>query len=413
METEVLIKAEQLSKKFAKSLKRSMVYGTAELFSNLVGIKPRTTHLRPREFWAVDHVDLEVKRGQVLGIIGHNGCGKTTLLRLLAGIYPPDDGKVTVQGRIAALISLGVGFHPHLTGYENIFLNGALLGMSTDEIQKKVDEIVEFAEIGEFINSPVANYSSGMRVRLGFSIAIATEPDILLLDEILAVGDRTFKAKSYKKIEQLSAKTASILISHNMQMVSRICSKIIVMESGRFIFESPDVAEGIEYYQQLKQVSEEGESGEGIIDLLSFHFWNKNNGQSGSWVQLRAADPMQINFSARINEPGKKIGSRFLIYDSDFNVVGETFSDMVIYPRQMGKDGDSQEEMNISVEFPRIYLRSGVYTLTLEFFDFATNLAIKSYHSVGTIQVMDNKIRRAMVFIEADWRMISTDGEGR
>ena len=405
MEENVLIQAENLSKKFSKSLKRSMVYGTGELFSNLIGKKPRTTELRKREFWAVDHIDLNVKRGQVLGIIGHNGCGKTTLLRLIAGIYPPDDGRITVKGRTAALIALGVGFHPLMTGYENIYLNGSLLGIPKEEIDRKINEIIDFAEIGDFIHSPTANYSSGMRVRLGFSIAMAVEPDVLLLDEILAVGDRKFKAKSYKKIEQLSEQAATILISHNMQMISRICTGILVMEQGKFIFQSNDVNEGIEKYEQQANVHIQDESGTGLIKLLNLTLTNKTDNQTGQWVLLHITDTLEINFTAEIDETDRVIGARFMIYNSDFIVIGETISDTVISPTGQQDDGGEPWVISVKVDFPRVNLKSGSYSFSLEFFDIDTKTELKIFQAVGSIDVVDNMIRRGAVFIESEWQV--------
>lgn len=409
MDQDVLIQAENLSKKFSKSLKISMLYGAGELFSNLVGRKLKTTNLRKTEFWAVDHIDLSVKRGQVLGIIGHNGCGKTTLLRLIAGIYPPDDGRISVRGKTAALISLGVGFHPLMTGYENIYLNGSLLGISKREIDRKIDDIIEFTEIGEFIDSPTANYSSGMRVRLGFSIAIAVEPDVLLLDEILAVGDRKFKAKSYKKIEQLSERAATVLISHNMQMISRICTEIIVMEQGKFICRTQDVNEGIEYYQQQANVHVQGETGTGSIKLLDLTLKNGTDNQTGLWVSLHTADSLLIDFTVEVDEIEKQIGSRFLIFNSEYIVIGETISDQVINTNEHRNNQGLPSEILVRVEFPRVHLKSGSYSLSLEFFDNVSKVNLKSFQAVASIEVLDNKIRRGAVFIESEWRVLSHD----
>jgi lipopolysaccharide transport system ATP-binding protein len=385
-----------------------MFYGATELANNLVGRKPKTNELRPSEFWAVNHVDLEVKRGQVLGIIGHNGCGKTTLLRLIAGIYPPDDGLVWVRGKVAALISLGVGFHPYLTGRENIFLNGTLLGIERAEIEEKLDEIIAFSELEEFINSPVATYSSGMRVRLGFSIAIAIEPDILLLDEILAVGDRTFKAKSYKMIAELSERTASILITHNMQMVSRICSNIIVMERGRFVFKSDNVGEGIEYYQQSQAISEQGVSGKGLIELKEFLISADSNHYS-EWVQLHTTDVLRVKFKASMADLTPEVVSRILIYDSDFNIVGETFSSGEMFSDRQRSDYE------VDVLLPSISLRAGSYTLSLEFIDLKLNQAVKKFHAIGSFQIIDDTIAqlstipRAAFYYDADWKLNPND----
>ena len=181
MNDEVAIKAENVSKKFCKSLKSSMLYGVEDIIRNSLCLSSNSHLLRKDEFWAVDDVSFEVKRGETLGIIGPNGAGKTTILKLLNGIFWPDKGKITIKGKVGALISVGAGFHPMLTGRENIYLNSAILGMSRDEVNKKFDDIVEFSEIGDFLDTPVKFYSSGMFVRLGFAVAIHCKLDILLV----------------------------------------------------------------------------------------------------------------------------------------------------------------------------------------------------------------------------------------
>ena len=201
---EVVLSVRNISKIFCKNLKLSMFYGIVDLSKNLLGLKPNANTLRKSEFWAIDNVSFQLRRGQVIGLVGVNGSGKSTLLKLIAGIFPPDKGEIEVKGRVASLISLGAGFHPHMTGRENIYLNDAILGMSHKEIDSKIGSILNFAELGDFIEAPISTYSSGMRVRLGFSIAIAIKPDILLLDEVLAVGDRNFKAKCYREIDKLN-----------------------------------------------------------------------------------------------------------------------------------------------------------------------------------------------------------------
>ena len=228
---EVLVKAEGLSKKFCKDLKTSLWYGLHDLYSNFKGNKEER-QLREKEFWAVKDINFELRRGECLGLVGHNGAGKSTLLKILNGLIKPDAGKVTIKGRVGALIELGAGFNPILTGRENIYNNGAILGFSRKEINEKLDEIIDFAEIREFIDMPVQNYSSGMRVRLGFAVAAQMQPDVLIIDEVLAVGDLGFILKCFKTIDNILPHTAIIFVSHNMPMVSRICDEIILMEHG-------------------------------------------------------------------------------------------------------------------------------------------------------------------------------------
>ena len=197
MENNVLIQVENLSKKFCKDLKTSLWYGLKDVFARVSG-QNNERLLRPKEFWAVKDVSFELRRGECLGLIGHNGAGKSTLLKILNGLINPDAGKVTIKGRVGALIELGAGFNPILSGRENIYNNGAILGFSRAEIDTKVDTIIAFAELEEFIDMPVQHYSSGMTVRLGFAVAAQMEHDVLIIDEVLAVGDLGFVLKCFK-----------------------------------------------------------------------------------------------------------------------------------------------------------------------------------------------------------------------
>jgi lipopolysaccharide transport system ATP-binding protein len=187
------------------------------------------------EFWALRDVSFEVRRGEALGIIGRNGAGKSTLLKILSRITEPTEGRVTIKGRVASLLEVGTGFHPELTGRENIFLNGAILGMTRAEIRRKFDEIVAFAEVERFLDTPVKRYSSGMRVRLAFAVAAHLEPEILVVDEVLAVGDAEFQNKSLGKMDQVTrceGRTV-LFVSHNMGTLTSVCSSAMLLEAGR------------------------------------------------------------------------------------------------------------------------------------------------------------------------------------
>jgi len=189
---------------------------------------------RYEEFWAVENVSFEVSTGSTFGIIGANGSGKSTLLKCIAGILFPEKGRITARGRTAALLELGSGFHPEMSGRENVYLNGALLGLTQSELRKRFDEIVDFAGIEEFIDMPVKNYSSGMAVRLGFAVAINVDPEILIIDEVLAVGDASFQQKCYQKIESFRREGKTIVfVSHGLNDVTMLCSQVLWMENGR------------------------------------------------------------------------------------------------------------------------------------------------------------------------------------
>ncbi len=234
MDNNVVLSVEKLSKKFCKSLKRSMVYGSADVLRGMFGIGSDPGKLRKSEYWALEDINFEVKKGETFGIIGANGSGKSTLLRLINGIFPPDKGKISVSGRIGALIAVGAGFHPHMTGRENIYLNGTILGMTNKEIKLNMEKIIDFAEIGDFLDAPVNTYSSGMYVRLGFAIAIHSKPDIVLVDEILAVGDAKFQRKCLDKIKEMRALgTTFFLVSHNMQNIESMCNRVLLLDHGK------------------------------------------------------------------------------------------------------------------------------------------------------------------------------------
>ncbi|MFZ6664550.1 ABC transporter ATP-binding protein [Peijinzhouia sedimentorum] len=257
--SEVLIKVENVSKKFCKDLKRSLWYGMTDIARSVMGGAP-AENLREGEFWAVRDVSFEVRRGECLGLIGHNGAGKSTLLKMLNGLINPDEGRIEMHGKIGALIELGAGFNPILTGRENVYNNGAVLGFSKAEIDRKFDEIVAFAEIEDFIDMPVQNYSSGMKVRLGFAIASQMEIDILLIDEVLAVGDVNFQLKCFNKLGDLRKNgVAIIFVSHNLHHMTTFCTEGLVLDHGNVIHYG-DVGVSIEKYKALfHKLHSEGE----------------------------------------------------------------------------------------------------------------------------------------------------------
>jgi lipopolysaccharide transport system ATP-binding protein len=208
------------------------------------------------EFWALRDVSFEVKRGEVLGIIGRNGAGKSTLLKILSRITEPSEGSVTIRGRVASLLEVGTGFHPELTGRENIYLNGAILGMTRAEIRRKFDEIVAFAGTEKFLDTPAKRYSSGMYVRLAFAVAAHLDPEILVVDEVLAVGDAEFQKKCLGKMSEVAGGGRTVLfVSHNMGSIQRLCSKAIALGSGRVVLVSDDVTEAIRFYTSMNRES--------------------------------------------------------------------------------------------------------------------------------------------------------------
>ena len=269
-DNEVLVSVQNVSKKFSLDLRSSLKYGALDILKSSLGLKINKD-LRPKEFWAVKNVSFKLKRGECIGLIGHNGAGKSTLLKVLNGLYAPDKGQIVMKGKIGALIELGAGFNPILSGRENIYNNAAVLGFTKQEVTNKLQSIIDFSEIEKFIDMPVQNYSSGMKVRLGFAIAAHLEPDVLIIDEVLAVGDLGFVLKCFNKIDELLPHTAVIFVSHSMPMISRICNEIIVLDQGEVEYMGADIGKGVQrYYNKFSNNKENVVFDNGSFELLSF-----------------------------------------------------------------------------------------------------------------------------------------------
>ncbi|NLI56682.1 ABC transporter ATP-binding protein [bacterium] len=246
MNEDTVIKLENVSLKFRLQKEKS---SSLKEFA----IKLLSKKVSYINFYAIKNINLEIKKGESIGIIGRNGAGKTTLLRIIAGVYKPTEGKVFVKGKIMPIIELGAGFDMELTGAENIFINGLLLGMTRKEIEEKYEEIVEFSGLKDFINSPLRTYSSGMILRLGFSVATSLEPDIILLDEVFAVGDAEFREKCIKRMNEMKEKSATLLfVSHDMNAIKENCKKVIMLEKGE-IKNVGDVNKIIENYNKIEK----------------------------------------------------------------------------------------------------------------------------------------------------------------
>jgi len=265
----------------------------------------RSAELGDDEVWALRGVSFEVKQGEILGIIGRNGAGKSTLLKILSRVTSPTKGEVRIKGRIASLLEVGTGFHPELTGRENIFLNGAILGMTKGEIRTKLNEITAFAEVDKFLDTPVKRYSSGMYVRLAFAVAAHLESEILIVDEVLAVGDAQFQKKCLGKIGDVAHEGRTVLfVSHNMNAITALCPKVIVLKEGSVIFNGK-AEESLNYYGASSSVS-------GCIDLASkrpgAYLQSLNiiqNGKSSSGI-LKADDKVDLVFSLKTSKPLSK-----------------------------------------------------------------------------------------------------------
>lgn len=246
-----LLEVDQLSKKFCRRLKRSLYYGITDVARQAVG-KPISTTLRPEEFWAVNEVSFKVTPGEVIAVVGANGSGKTTLMRIIAGIYHPTKGKVLYPKplKVTPIFALNVGLRNEFTGLENIKLKAAIFGMTEAELKRKLDFIIDFSELEYALATPVGNYSSGMRARLSYSVAIATEPDLFIIDEALAVGDSLFKTKCYEHLgEYVQEKERAVLyVTNRIRKVMALANRVLVMRGGRLLQDSRNTTEALEYY---------------------------------------------------------------------------------------------------------------------------------------------------------------------
>ncbi len=397
MSAKTVIEVERVSKKFSKSLRRSMLYGLIDIFKNSLGISSNSGKIRKNEFWVLENISFSLNKGESIGIIGPNGSGKTTLLKMINGIFWPDKGRIKINGRVGALIEVGAGFHPLLTGKENIYLNGSILGMSKKEIDAKFNEIVAFADIGDFLNSPVKHYSSGMFVRLGFAIAIHSEPDILLIDEILAVGDAGFRAKCYNKIAEIKKKTAIVFVTHNMNIINRVVDKCIVLNKSKiqYIGNTP---EAVSIYQNIFKDKKEIEEvfGSKLIDVVGFSI---NGVENNSEVFMRKGDELKIHLrlESKINTDDFLINMEFK--NQEETVVAECNSKFVSGVFQI----DEGRVAEVITVIPVINLNPGIYKISL--FIMSKDMLTHYYwnRNMIKIEIRGEKIGYSVYQIESKW----------
>jgi lipopolysaccharide transport system ATP-binding protein len=288
------IEIKNLSKKYLRGSSAS--YYTlretlAALTSSTVKRKAKSTTAKKSGFWALDNISLSVKRGEVLGIVGPNGAGKSTLLKILSKITYPTKGEAVLAGRVGSLLEVGTGFHQELTGRENIFLNGAVLGMTRDEVKRKFNQIVEFSGVEGFLDTPVKRYSSGMQIRLAFAVAAHLDPEILLVDEVLSVGDAEFQKRSLGKMEEISQenKRTILFVSHNLSAVRRLCTRVIFLRNGKIVADGEPQMVIDEYLDLVSKSSEDLEKrkdrkGTGIVKLVGYEFHNQNKKRVNGFV---------------------------------------------------------------------------------------------------------------------------------
>lgn len=365
-----LILVDGVSKKLCRDLRRSLWYGLGDLVSDVVGVRIGASVLRPSEFWAVRGVGFQLRRGECLGLIGRNGAGKTTLLRMLSGLIRPTTGSIEMHGDVGAMIALGAGVKDVLSGRENIYAMAALRGMSRQAVEGRVDEIIDFAEIREAIDAPLRSYSSGMRVRLNFAVASTLEPDILLLDEVLAVGDAAFRNKCYRRIAELRRHAAVIFVSHNMEQVARVCTHTLVMDRGQVVYAGA-VDGGIRAYGALNADRADGLPSDAFLSVDSVF---SDFSLSISQTEMATGDPLVIDLSVTADKPMAELMIKVLFY----NVSGAFVADGCVDSSESSASiGLGKNKIRISVN--SLPLKNGVYFLAVNVIDSVGDIVIWSY----------------------------------
>jgi len=361
---------------------------------------------KKEEFWALKNISFNVTKGEVVGIIGANGAGKSTLLKILSQITPPTEGEIILRGRVGSLLEVGTGFHPELTGRENIFLNGAILGMKKKEIAEKFDEIVEFAGIEKFLDTPVKYYSSGMYVRLAFSVAAHMEPDILVVDEVLAVGDAEFQKKCLGKMDEITKKEGRtiLFVSHNMEAIRKMCSHCILLDKGKIVFKG-NTEEALSAYNKSNiqlginkggQRKNESRRGSGTLSFTEIKILDDKNQERNTF---KINETVRFKISYAIYEAMQGLHTNICFFSSK---TKELLTDM----RYEIKSGplEKNETGTIIIEVKLTVIRPGQYLL---YFWLGDNNATKQGTPIN-YDIVDNIIKPLIVESEDETEKNST-----
>jgi ABC-type polysaccharide/polyol phosphate transport system ATPase subunit len=376
---------------------------TADGTSHPLVRKLRALRARSEDFWALRDVSFTVERGEVLGIIGHNGAGKSTILKLLSSITSPTSGEITINGRLSALIEVGSGFHPELSGRENIFLNGAILGMRREEIAAKLDSIADFAGVRQFLDTPVKRFSSGMYVRLGFAIAAHLDPDILLLDEVLAVGDAAFQEKCLGRIAELrEAGKTIVFISHDLAAVERICTRVILMQRGEIVG-SGHPGDVITRYQRLPSSSSHNiaaaQFSDGSAEIVSLLLLNLDGSPT---TDVRTGSPVALRINYSVMKPLEDAAFEVVFFNVDGQIVSE-FSTVNSGSSISLEPGEGA----ILFTCPELGLLPGLYYAAVAVKRRHEPEAIHWQYGAATVRVDSGKIVKGAFYMPNSWELLT------
>lgn len=393
MSSDIAIKVKELSKCYK-------VYDRPR--DRLLQVMPWNRKQYYREFWALKNISFEIRKGETVGIIGKNGSGKSTLLQMICGTLTPTSGNIQTNGRVAALLELGAGFNPEFTGRENVYMNAAILGLTTDETDAKFDKIADFADIGEFIEQPVKTYSSGMYVRLAFSVAIHVEPEILIIDEALAVGDITFQMKCLDKMTEIRLNGTTILfVSHSLEQVKRFCTSAIWLEHGeiRLSGESNFVSD---QYRDVSLLASNTSHNTGMREINGVHAPATLKTVKVSNYRLAPFDPLSVCVTYAIGDtPLPKLLLGVAIKDSKGTYIfgPNTYLDNVEIPHSPGT-----HEVEYSIQ--RIPLLTGTFILDVGLFTDGGLVCLDYLGAAAEICVVADYFSEGVVYIEHQWRTI-------
>ncbi|HJP60774.1 MAG TPA: ABC transporter ATP-binding protein [Gemmatimonadaceae bacterium] len=380
-QSDVVLSMDHVSKKFRRG----------EIYDSLRDLIPATVArlgkrqsgaLRDREFWALDDISFEVCRGEAFGIIGSNGAGKSTILKLLSGIMKPTRGRLTVRGRLSALIEVGAGFHPDLTGRENIYLNGTILGMTKEEIRRKFDDIVDFGGLRDFIDTPVKRYSSGMYARLGFSVAAHVEPDLLIVDEVLSVGDYLFQQKCIDRMTSiLKSGTTVLFVSHNLHAVSELCQRSMLLEKGKLLAQGPS-NDVIRQYVGRAQNQSAGEGAAVVIQTVALR------GAAGVSTKFDPTEKLYVDVKVAAQRKVSNLSVVIQIVDNNFYSVFDTCTARL-------NDGvtaslDAGEQLECSFEL-NVHLAAGTYHVNVYAHEYVVEWPFSTWRSAASFFVGETR----------------------
>jgi ABC-type polysaccharide/polyol phosphate transport system ATPase subunit len=371
----------------------------------------RARHLRPTDIWALQDVSFEIQPGEAVGLVGRNGSGKTTLLRLIAGIFGPTDGRIEVGGTVGSLLEIGAGFHPDFTGRENVYLNGAIHGLSRAYVRERMDEIVSFAELDRFVDLPVRTYSAGMYMRLGFSVATHLSADVLLLDEVFAVGDEAFQRKCFGKIFEFKSRGGTIVfVSHSAAAVESLCERAILLRAGRVLHDG-ETHEAIAAYHRLLAEDEDPEernaglqewgTGEARISELRLE-----DADGAERRQYLSGEPMIVRMTLSVQRPLPPPRLTLDLREANGPLVGSAVVDLA----ELGWDG-APGERRLVYELPRVPLADGRFRVGLGLTDPESARVLHHLERAAEFVVVPEENVRGWVRLDGSWRLAEAERE--